>query len=208
MTINYSTLTGAKNVEGSIRNWVNRGDIPATVILQEAQATIYETLRVREMQRIDTAFTFPADDWKAALPEDFLDPISFTPYGWGRELLYVHEQALGDVTDEDGNLFKDTTPSQWTVFGTEAQLNIQVGKDFRGRLRYYGRPEFLSATNQTNFLTNRYPRLLRIACMAMAYEHMKDKPQADDYLVQLVELIKLANRTNEMYRRSQYVPAD
>lgn len=205
--MDYTTLVGTKTTEGSIRNWVNRGDIPATTILTEAQAFIYETLRVREMQKIQHPFTFEAGSSVADLPSDFLDPISFTPFGWSNPLLYVHEDSLGDVTDEEGNLFEEPEPSQWTVFGTEAQLNVRVENDFRGRLKYYARPEPLSSSNPTNWLTDRYPRLLRVACVAVAYEHMKDQPTADKYLAQAAALIQHASQTNETYRRAQYVPA-
>lgn len=205
--MDYATLVGSKGLEGSIRNWVNRGDVPATTVLTEAEAWIYEHLRVREMQRLDTAFTFSAGSSTANLPEGFQAPIEFRPYGWGSPLPYYHEQALDALTDEDGEMFEAPTPSQWTIIGEEAHLNVKVEDDFKGRLLYHGTPDPLSSANPSNFLTRRYPRLLRVVCCAFAFEHMKDRQAANDKLVEARGLIFEANQTNENYRQSQYVPA-
>jgi len=78
---------------------------------------------------------------------------------------------------------------------------------FSGILLYYKQPTALSGSNETNFLTNRYPSLLRYACMAKAYEHMKDTENATGYLALAMQQIDKANASNEMWRRNQYIPA-
>ena len=47
MAITWTVLTGSKDTEGSIANWVNRSDLPTTNILLEAEAWIYQHLRIR-----------------------------------------------------------------------------------------------------------------------------------------------------------------
>ena len=71
MAYNWTTLTAAKTTLGSIANWVNRTDLPTDNILLEAEAKIYERLRVREMQVI-TTLTVAADENSVSLPSDFL----------------------------------------------------------------------------------------------------------------------------------------
>lgn len=204
--MDYTTLVGTKSTAGSLANWLNRSDLPVAEILSESEAFIYERLRVREMQVV-TTLTFADESSSEDLPADFLDPISFLPHGWGQPLLYVHEEALRAYRDEDGNLFESPTPSRWTTIGTTAHLDVKLDGSFSGHLMYYARPAALGASNTTNWLTMRYPRLLRTVCMGIGMEHMKDTQRADSYLARGEALIADASSTNENYRRAQYVPA-
>lgn len=201
--MDYTTLAGPKSTPGSIANWLNRTDLPVAEILSEAEAWIYERLRVREMHAV-TTLTFWANSSSAALPSDFLDPISYVPYGWSKPLDYVHEGSLRRFRDQDGNLFRSPWPSQWAVIGTSAYVDVELDEDFSGELVYYARPPALSSSNKTNWLTARYPRLLRTVCMGVGYEHMKDHAQADRYFARGEALIAEAASTNESYRRTQY----
>jgi hypothetical protein len=204
MAINWTTLTAAKTTSGSIANWANRGDLPTTNILLEAEAAIYERLRVREMMTIAT-LTFNAAANSASLPSDFLDPIEFRPYGRSSPLPYFHEQTIGMFRDEDGAL-EEGEASRWSIIGVTAYLDVAAESSYVGKLMYFARPTALSVSNETNFLTVRYPTLLRFACMAKSFEHMKLWAQAQTYLALTEAEIAKANATNESFRRSQHVP--
>lgn len=205
MAISWTVLTGAKSTAGSIANWLNRSDLPTENILLEAEALIYERLRVREMMAQST-LTFSSGGSTAALPSDFLDPIQYLPYEYGYPLPFYHEETLRATRDENGNLFSGT-PSRWSILGTTAYVDVNCSANFSGQLMYYARPESLSVTNTTNWLTTRYPSLLRYACMLKGYEHMKDDKRAAQYLAVSEKEIADAMRTNEMFRRTQHVPA-
>src|SRR3990167_7987443 len=93
--MNYTTLTAAKTTSGSLANWVNRGDLATSAILTEAEAWIYQRLRVREMTT-DEAFTFAISTSSTALSSltgTFLDPIQFVPYEWGVPLPFYDEAS-------------------------------------------------------------------------------------------------------------------
>lgn len=201
MAYNWTTLTAAKTTLGSIANWVNRTDLPTDNILLEAEAKIYERLRVREMQVI-TTLTVAADENSVSLPSDFLDPIEWRPYGWSQPILFVTEGTLEAHRDDSGALFEGT-PSRWSIVGETAYVDVSCSEAFSGKLMYYKRPAALSASNETNFLTIRYPSLVRTACLAAAYEHMKDMQNAATYLQMLEGKIGEAMMTNDLYRRSQ-----
>lgn len=203
MAYDYATLTGVKTTLGSIANWVNRSDLPVDLILSEAEAAIYERLRVREMQTIAT-LTVAEGDNSVALPSDFLDPIEWRPYGWPDPVLFVNETSLEAHRDEDGNLY-DGDPSRWAIVGETAYVDVACSSEFSGKLMYYKRPASLSVSNTTNFLTVRYPGLVRVACISKAYEHMKDMQNAGTYMQILEGKIGEAMATNDMYRRSQHV---
>ena len=72
---------------------------------------------------------------------------------------------------------------------------------------YYDTPAALGSGNETNFLTIRYPILLRSACMMRAYEHMKQTALATGYMQKAMADINEANVTSDMARRGQYVTA-
>ena len=139
MAINWTTLTAAKTTEGSIKNWVNRSDIPVTNILLEAEAWIYQTLRVREMV-VDEAFTFDASSSSEALPSGFLDPIQFVPYGWAAPLEFWHEANFRPNRSSAGVLESAATPSKWTIIGETAHIDVLLSASFSGRLMYYDTP--------------------------------------------------------------------
>ena len=206
MSYTYSGLIAGKSTAGSIANWVNRSDLPASDILTETQSWLYQRMRVREMQARAT-LTFTTAAQTASLPSGFLDPISFTPYTWGDPLPFFNENTLQDYRNESGNLLS-AVPSRWSIIGDTAYVDVLPISTFSGVLMYYAQPTALSLTNETNFLTTRYPKLLRHACMAMAYEHMKDTDRSGGYM-QLAEAdLQETMRTNEMYRRGQHVPRD
>lgn len=208
MAINYTTLVAAKTTEGSIKRWVNRKDIPVTNILLEAEAWIYQHLRVREMMA-EVTMAFSIGDTSEALPDGsgsdplFLDPINFTPYENSTGLPYVHENALRRTRDEDGNVLEASEAALWTIKGTNMEIDVKLDAAWSGILEYYGQPAALAATtNETNFVTVRYPTMLRRACMAFAYEHMKDWSAMRDELALAQAAINEANATNEKYRRT------
>jgi hypothetical protein len=68
-------------------------------------------------------------------------------------------------------------------------------------LQYYQSPPLLSATNQSNFLTNRYPRLLRQSCITMAADFMKDDVQYQKNLAALTAMVEQVNVENDMQYR-------
>lgn len=205
MAITYTVLTGSKTTTGSIANWVNRSDLPTDNILIEAEAWIYERLRVREMQS-RVVFQVDSGSNTEALPADFLDPISWTPYGYTDPLPYYHEDLLQDQRDTDGTL-QSGTPSRWVIIGETVYVDVSASSNFVGQLHYFSRPDALSGSNDTNFLTTRYPSLLRHACMAHAFEHMKDTARMRDYMQLAMSKLGEAMQTNEMFRRGQHVPA-
>lgn len=202
MAVNFSTITGAKTVLGSIANYVNRSDLPTANILLESESMICERLRVREMQAREV-LTFALSTQTAALPTGFLDPIGYRPYELGCELLFVHEGDLDEVRTSAGVL-SSGDPSRWTIIGETAYLDTLPDAAYSGYLHFYKRPTALSVSNETNWLTIRYPSLLRYACMAKAYEHMKDQ-KAAEYLQLTMGAIAEANATNELWRRNQLV---
>lgn len=155
------------------------------------------------MMTQDADFTFAINTSSTALASDFLDPIQFHPWTWEDELTYVNEGEFKPARDENGALYEGE-PCKWTIIGTTAYVDVTCDAAFPGVLLYYGLPTALSASNETNFLTTRYPSLLRYACMAKAYEHLKDSNRAKEYMQLTLAALGSAMATNDLYRRAQW----
>ena len=198
----YSTLVAGKATLGSIANWVNRSDLPVAEILTEAQALIYETLRVREMIVFDD-ITAVSGQTGVALPSDFLDIVKFTPYGWTDPMFHEQHERFVQQKDSDGNT-QEGTPSCYTIMGTAMHFDTELTENMAGMIVYYGRPTAMSASNETPFLTVRYPTLLRHACMSFAFEHMKKPNDALYYRKLVVQEAAEASDSNDLYRRGAF----
>lgn len=202
MPLDFSTLTAGKTTLGSIANFVNRSDIPVELILTEAQAFIYQRLRVREMMQLDEIAVI-SGNYKTTVPTGFLDPISLKPYGWGDGLDYVSEDKFLILRETDGTKQTADLPSSFTIIGTDIVFDVELSADLGAELIYYKAPDALSGTNTTNFLTARYPTLVRHSCESFAYEHMKDPARSLEFRKMVEAEIMDASATNDLYRRGQ-----
>lgn len=207
--MSYTTLTGLKTVEGSIRNWVNDGTVPASVVLTEAEQFIYTRLRVREMRQLtegtiadgDTSLTL------ATVAPRYLEMITFNRAGDSKGIIrYFDEEQFEQrfVTDNLGNEYEGV-PTECTVDGTTIRFNTEADQAYLYRLWYYARPEPLSVSNETNFLIEKHPKLIRHACLAHAYDFKKDM-QSRDWHMKAAEMeIFEANKLVDIENQSQEV---
>ncbi len=201
----YDILVSPKTTKGSIAWWVNHSEIDADQILTEAQALIYERLRAREMQILTTLDSIVADDISVALPDGFLDPIELRFDGYSQELEYVHENLLGRTYNQDGTI-DGGTPTKWSIFDEAIQFDVPVDSTvlpWTGRLLYYGTPTALSSDNPTNFLTSRFPTLLRRACIYFGYEARNRADMMGAELKLVEDAIEKANIAADHSRRGQ-----
>lgn len=205
--LTYSILVGDKTTEGSIKNWVARTDVAATTVLTEAESWIYQDLRVREMMSRDTAFAVAADASSVSLPSGFLDPIEFRPYSYGNCLPYVDYGNLDEKRNASTGAILTGTPSRWTVLGETAYVDMAPSTAFTGVLTYYGQPAALSGSNETNFLTTRYPTLLRRACLMFAWEHARNWDRRKEEVALAEAALMDAKKSNDLFQRGMIYPA-
>lgn len=291
MAMNYTSLTAAKGVAGSIANWVGYGKVDIATVLEEAQSIIFQSLRVREM-RTEFVFSMGVGVSKIALPARFLDPIGRITDNVGGRYRHMDESTVKDrrsfeavsggtlgnnpfttgalnsslvkvnipghgltqgsditfpvtaptvdgismagsfpvtsVVDADniyvtspagdqaivggvngggsgvtwsGNLLIASAPSCWSIYDEAIQFDAAFQIGYVGRLLYFRRPPLLSATSPTNFLTSRYPRLIREATNAAAASFMKDDNEEQKALTKLGQLIESTNAESDLSYR-------
>lgn len=205
MAINYTTLTGAKSTAGSIKDWINYASLPSADILTEAEAWIYSRIRTREM-RSEVEVTISSGASTASLPAGFIDPISFQLYEDGYPLPYLDEGSLESLRYRDSaGAISSGRPGNWAIYNELLQFDYLADAEYKGRMVYYKTPDALAASsNETNFLTDRYPTLLRRVCMAFAYEFRKNTKQYQSYISLAEHDVFEVNKEADLNRSGAY----
>lgn len=92
------------------------------------------------------------------------------------------------ITWTANNLISGSS-TRWAIWDEEMKFDTAFDQAAVCKLLYFRQPLLLSATNQTNFLTVRYPNLLRVACLAAAAQYMKDDTEYSKNVQALTGLI-------------------
>lgn len=199
--MNYLDLTGAKTRPGSIHNFVNYRKVPVEVVLDEAQALIYSRLRVREM-RASATITLDAAASSVALPTGFLEAIAMRDReGW--DVIpdrFIDEPGLLRRLAYTDDVLETGVPMHVAIFDESFQFECKAEEARKYDLAYYKTPTLLGTSNNTNFLTSRYPHLLRVACLAGAASYMKDDNEEVKQLAKLTQLCDAANAESDLGR--------
>jgi hypothetical protein len=202
MAIDFATLTAAdKGTEGSIRAWANHNLVPVTNILIEAEAWIYERLRVRDMI-VTEEVSIAAGDGEMTLPTGFLEPLWLRFDGDAYEIDYVQENLLERQKDSDGELFEGHF-AQYALINNRIEFDCAAELAIEGDFCFYKTPTSLGVSNTTNFLTLRYPMLLRTVCTGLAYDYRHRTADRDHNLKMAGGLILEANMLSDRARRGQ-----
>ena len=93
------------------------------------------------------------------------------------------------------------TPKYFAIWNEQIKFDQAFFQTSLCRLQYYQSLPLLSATNLTNFLTNRYPGLMRVACMAAAADFMKDGTEYQKQFGRLQSMIENISNENDMQYR-------
>lgn len=107
----------------------------------------------------------------------------------------------GAVATYTANNLVAGTPGAWGVWNETIYFDCAFTDPKQCKLPYFRSPVLLSATNQANFLTNRYPKLVRIATTASAAEMMKDDEEYQKNQTALAALIENINAENDGFLR-------
>ena len=204
--MNYTTLIANKATSGSIRRFVNYSELDAEQIVLEAQALLYQTLRVREMRTEFSDLSLADGDYYKALPTDFLDPIALKDVTNNIDLRLVPEPDLIRSRVYETAVLIDGTPQRYAIFGEKLQFESKYEAAATLKLVGYKTPAVLATTtNETNFLTSRYPHLLRVACVTQAYDFMSNAAKYQSNLTLLSALIEKTNAESDLsYRGAEF----
>lgn len=203
MAMNYTTLVGSKDTEGSIKYFVRHTEVPSDYILERAQDAIYQILRVREMvTRLDG--TMLTDASTITLPTDTLELIAVFRTGAyrGRIIMLDQEHFESRTAEDETGVLYPGTPQFCTYDGTTLYFDCKADQDYPYRLWYMKKPALLSVSNETNFLTTRYGNILEAVCKHYAYAHRENDAKAATELESGMAYIYKANEEYDMFRQN------
>lgn len=111
----------------------------------------------------------------------------------------------GSIATYTANKLIAAFPTRWGVFDEKLKFDCAMETASQFKMLYYRSPKPLSASNLTNWLTIRYPKLLRVACMAAAADYMKDDTEYQKHVTALTALVGSTAAENDLqYRGAEF----
>ena len=200
--MDYASLTGGKSTSGSIKRWINYGDIDAEQIVDEAMSWINGRLRVPAMRKVQTGTISSGAD-TLAFPTDFLEErwLGHAQQARGRiKGSPDHEIEAARIYSESDGSLQTGTPSRYSLGGNPltAFFDCKADQAYAYRLVYLGRIKLDSTTNTTNWLTDNEPRVMRCVTLAFANEFLKREGEKQHWLALAADEIQVINARMEM----------
>ena len=114
----------------------------------------------------------------------------------------------GSAATWTANKLTSASPSVWTIWNEQVKFDTAFDTATTFKQLYFKAPGLLSAANPTNFLTNRYPFLIRKATMCAAADFMKDTEEYNKELTALTTMIQAIAAENDMMYRGAEIETD
>jgi len=202
MAMTYTSLVADKTTVGSIKYWINYARLDSDTVLAEAQATIFQRLRVREMRTLDTSIVTTVTDYREPLPARFLEARVLRSV---EDNLEYEQRSPADLIarrqfDATGTLI-DGPPQYFAIFDEMLQFEARFTIPVTLHLLCFKSPALLSSGNPNNFLTDRLPHVLRVACLAQAADFMRNDTEYQKQITKLEALIEVTNGEADMTDR-------
>jgi len=190
--LTWTVLTGTTGTPGAIARWLNKSTLTAGTngdadfILQESMGFIFSRLRHWQMLTAPNSATMAvgSSSDQINVPADMLEMDFMMIVGNVGGTFYQQELTQKQPNDiyrswgYDGSGVRlPQMPMIYSFNQTFIQLDSQPDLAYPYIYTYYKLPSMLSSTNLTNFLTIRYPRLVRCAVMMMGAEWTKENVQ-------------------------------
>src|SRR4051812_10077877 len=104
----------------------------------------------------------------------------------------------GSVATWTSNRLIASTPSCWGIWDQAIEFDAAFDTATACKLAYYRRPALLSDDNLSNWLTDRYPMIMRKACQAAAADYMRDADEFNRQAKSMSELILATQAGDDM----------
>lgn len=122
----------------------------------------------------------------------------------GTESGRLQQTLIEDIEDNytyDGTGARVTgRPSHYAADGTLITFNVLPDKAYPYQHVYYAAPNALGTATTTNFLTTKYPTMLRAACMMLATQFTKADDQQAWEVRTLAEIGQANREDDKRYR--------
>lgn len=101
----------------------------------------------------------------------------------------------------DCSVLAQGQPEMWSIWDNRLQFDQPTNAQLLLQLQFYQSLPLLSATNLTNFLTDRHPHALRVACTAQAADFMKDTEEYNKAMQRLGAYVEKAQIEDDLQHR-------
>lgn len=193
----YSLLVAPKSEKASIRYWINHSEIDAEGVLRDAQAYIYGAMRTREM-RARSLFNLTIGQEQDDLPARFLDPIHFLYRDGAGDIQLTDTGSLERLRAyETAGTVPPGRPQAYSLDGTLMRYDFKPTTAWPVLFQFYQRPVWLGPGVETNWVTERYPNVLRAACLMGANDIRQETVESKKWKAATDELIARANIEND-----------
>lgn len=206
MAMTYTGLIAAKTVSTSLRYWVNYSLLPVEELITDAESQIYSLMRVREM-RAEAALSISANDSTEPLPAGFLDPIGLTDV-YGDPIEQTDELSLKRYRVISGGVLTTGDFQKYAIYGEVMNFDCRARAATTLDLLYYKQPDPLGPLNTTNWLTARYPHIMRAMLLSKAFAFRQDDSRAERWEAKAVAFIESANGMDDLSRRGANFPVE
>lgn len=139
-----------------------------------------------------------------SLVTSIIDPNTFTFAVLDAAATAGNVTGGGSGASYTANNLISGSPNQWAIWDGFLQFDLAFDTATQFRLMCMKSLPLLSASNQSNILTDRYPHLIREAGIAAAAAFMKDTEQFNLHQGILAQLIQSINAESDM----EYMGAD
>jgi len=92
-------------------------------------------------------------------------------------------------------------PEMWSIWDNRIQFDQPTNAQLILQLSHYQSLPLLSSTNLTNFLTDKHPHLLRVACTAQAADFMKDTEEYNKAMQRVGAYVDRAQVEDDLQHR-------
>ncbi|MBT1154373.1 hypothetical protein J1C56_02080 [Aminobacter anthyllidis] len=138
----------------------------------------------------------------AAFPTGYLDPIHLSIPGFISSIKMLDpERFRSQLGWDESAVLPEAMPTRWADIGGLMQFNSKADQAYTAKFVFYKMPLALSADNLTNFLTDRYPTLLRRVCLMFASEERKEFDSMDRHEIKAMSLIEDIKKESDMGMR-------
>jgi hypothetical protein len=114
----------------------------------------------------------------------------------------------GSAVEYDIKKLVAAIPARWSIYDEKLQFDLAASEALQMRLLYYRQPALLSGTNTNNFLTNRYPQLLRQACLVATHDFMQETAASQGALAILQGMVMEVNAKDDLIYRGAEIETE
>jgi hypothetical protein len=111
------------------------------------------------------------------------------------------------VTWTANNLIS-SIPTGWAVWDEQIKFDVAFDQPAVCKLLFFRQPKLLATDNQSNFVTARYPNLIRVSCLAAAAQYMRDDGEFTKNVQLLTSLIGSIAAADDLSYRGANIGTD